>query len=568
MGDDSGEMRNLEPWKRLDGKIVMVTGASSGLGREFCLNLAMAGCNIVAAARRKDRLKSLCDEINQMKPVNSNALASSSSTEIRAVGIELDVTAAEPVIDASVQIAWNAFGRIDALVNAAGVRGSVSSSVDLSEEEWNTTIRTNLYGSWLVTKAVCRHIRKNGLKGSVIFISSISGIQRGELPGGIAYGAGKASLNAMAKIMAIELGPINIRVNSIAPGLFKSEITDGLMQKDWLDTVAKRTVPLRTFGTSDPALTSLIRYLIHDSSSYITGNIFIVDAGNTLPDLNQRRMGDEGSERCLEPWNRLDGKVVMVTGASSGLGREFCLNLAMAGCNIIAAARRKDRLKTLCDEINQKWKKASISSSSDTTTGIRAVAVELDLSAAGPVIDASVQIAWDAFGRIDALVNAAGVRGTVSSPLDLSEEEWNNTVKTNLTGSWLVTKSTCRRMQEHGLKGSRGELPGGSAYVASKAGINAMTKVMALEFGPRNIRVNSIAPGLFKSEITEGLMHKDWLNNVALKTIPLRKLGTIDPALTSLIRFLIHESSSYVSGNVFIVDSGNTLPGCPIFSSL
>ncbi|KAJ4970525.1 hypothetical protein NE237_003624 [Protea cynaroides] len=291
-------------------------------------------------------------------------------------------------------------------------------------------------------------------------------------------------------------------------------------------------------------------------------------------------MGDEGSERCLEPWNRLDGKVVMVTGASSGLGREFCLNLAMAGCNIIAAARRKDRLKTLCDEINQMWKwKASISSSSDTTTGIRAVAVELDLSATGPVIDASVQIAWDVFGRIDALVNVAGVRGTVSSPLDLSEEEWNSTVKTNLTGSWLVTKSTCHRIKEHGLKGSvlfitsiaglqRGELPGGSAYVASKAGINAMTKVMALEFGPLNIRVNSIAPGLFKSEITEGLMQKDWLNNVALKTVPLRKLGTIDPALTSLIRFLIHESSGYVSGNVFIVDSGNTLPGFPIFSSL
>ncbi|XP_043692248.1 3-oxoacyl-[acyl-carrier-protein] reductase FabG-like isoform X2 [Telopea speciosissima] len=273
----------------------------------------------------------------------------------------------------------------------------------------------------------------------------------------------------------------------------------------------------------------------------------------------------------------------MVTGASSGLGREFCLNLARAGCNIIAAARRKDRLKSLCDEINQK-SKASISSSScdvksNSPTGTLAVAVELDLSAAGPVIDASVQIAWNVFGRIDALVNAAGVRGTVKSPIDLSEEEWNSTLKTNLTGSWLLTKSVCRRINENGLKGSvmfitsiggiqRGELPGATAYVASKAGINAMTKIMAIELGPLNIRVNSIAPGLFKSEITEGLMQKDWLNNVALRTVPLRKFGTIDPALTSLIRFLIHDSSGYVSGNVFIVDSGNTLPGFPIFSSL
>jgi NAD(P)-dependent dehydrogenase (short-subunit alcohol dehydrogenase family) len=81
----------------------------------------------------------------------------------------------------------------------------------------------------------------------------------------------------------VELGVSKIRVNSISPGLFKSEITQGLMQKDWLDNVAKRTVPLRTFGTSDPALTSLVRYLIHDSSAYVSGNIFIVDAGATLP---------------------------------------------------------------------------------------------------------------------------------------------------------------------------------------------------------------------------------------------------------------------------------------------
>ena len=83
--------------------------------------------------------------------------------------------------------------------------------------------------------------------------------------------------------MALELGAYNIRANAIAPGLFKSEITSGLMQKDWLNTVAQRTCPMRTFGTSDPALTSLVRYLIHDSSRYISGNVFIVDAGATLP---------------------------------------------------------------------------------------------------------------------------------------------------------------------------------------------------------------------------------------------------------------------------------------------
>jgi NAD(P)-dependent dehydrogenase (short-subunit alcohol dehydrogenase family) len=91
---------------------------------------------------------------------------------------------------------------------------------------------------------------------------------------------------------------------------------------------------------------------------------------------------------------------------------------------------------------------------------------------------------------------------------------------------------------------------------------------MALELGAYGIRVNAIAPGLFKSEITAPLLEKKWLNNVASRIVPLKEHGTTDPALTSLVRFLIHEASSYVTGNIFVVDSGVTIPGVPIFSSL
>merc|ERR1712034_24335 len=106
----------------------------------------------------------------------------------------------------------------------------------------------------------------------------------------------------------------------------------------------------------------------------------------------------------LEPWLELENKVVMVTGASSGLGREFCLDLAKAGCRIIAAARRIDRLKSLCNEINNGI--ASSRSNDPSNDQDRAVAVELDVSASGPTIEASVQKAWDSFGRIDALINS------------------------------------------------------------------------------------------------------------------------------------------------------------------
>lgn len=102
----------MEAWNDLSGKVVMVTGASSGLGRECCIDLAKSGCKIVAAARRIDRLRSLCDEINGSGP------------DVRAVGIELDVRANSSTIEESVIKAWDTFGRIDALINNAGVRGT------------------------------------------------------------------------------------------------------------------------------------------------------------------------------------------------------------------------------------------------------------------------------------------------------------------------------------------------------------------------------------------------------------------------------------------------------------
>ncbi|KAJ4817745.1 NAD(P)-binding Rossmann-fold superfamily protein [Rhynchospora pubera] len=274
---------------------------------------------------------------------------------------------------------------------------------------------------------------------------------------------------------------------------------------------------------------------------------------------------DSDAATC-PPWKSLQGKVVMVTGASSGIGKEICLDLARAGCRVVAAARRVDQLKVLCDEINGR-------------DSVRAIGVWLDLNKEEGIIAEAVRRAWDSFGRIDALVNNAGIRDKVYSVLDWPEEKWNELMNTNLTGTWLVTKHVCRRMRDAKMKGSvinittiaaldRGQLPGGAAYVASKTGVAGISKVMALELGEFGIRANSIAPGLFKSEITAGLVGKEWIQRVCERTTPLKTYGSVDPAITSLVRYLIHDSSGYVSGNNFIVDAGATLPGVPIFSSL
>ncbi|XP_057785111.1 uncharacterized protein LOC131002657 [Salvia miltiorrhiza] len=273
----------LEPWSHLPAKIVLVTGASSGLGLEFCLDLAAAGCLVVAAARRTDRLKSLCDQINKMDGQVGGGVADGGSHRAKAVA--LDITADGPTIEAAVDKAWSAFGHVDVLINNAGVRGQVKPSLEISEEEYNNAVKTNLIGSWLVSKYVGARLRSTGRGGSIINISSASGVGRAEPVGGIAYTSSKAGLNYMTKVMALELGAYNIRVNVIGPGVFKSEITEALFGKQGFKNAVKKLVPLRAVGTTNPALTSLLRYLIHDSSAFVTGNIFVLDSGVTLPGI-------------------------------------------------------------------------------------------------------------------------------------------------------------------------------------------------------------------------------------------------------------------------------------------
>nr|VDD09827.1 unnamed protein product [Brassica oleracea] len=207
-------LNQLEPWSELKDKVVLLTGASSGIGREVCLDLGKAGCKIIAAARRVDRLEFLCSEINSL----------SSTGIMLAAPLELDVSSDAATIQKAVKQAWDIFGKIYVLINNAGIRGNVKTCLDLSEDEWDRVFRTNLTGAWLVSKYVCSLMRDPKRGGSVINVSSIAGLHRAMSLGGVAYACSKSGVDAMTKMMAIELGVFNIRVNSIAPGILKSEI--------------------------------------------------------------------------------------------------------------------------------------------------------------------------------------------------------------------------------------------------------------------------------------------------------------------------------------------------------
>ncbi len=242
----------------------------------------------------------------------------------------------------------------------------------------------------------------------------------------------------------------------------------------------------------------------------------------------------------------LSGQVALVTGASSGLGRRFATTLAASGAAVAVAARRADRLEELVGEI--------------TGRGGRAAAVPLDVTDAGS-ITAAVDAAEQQLGRVTILVNNAGIpdaQYATRMPVELVDR----VIGTNLRGPWLLACEVARRLIAAGSPGRIVNISsigafnyaGGAAalYSVTKAAVNRMTEVLAVEWARYNINVNGIAPGAFSSEMMDGMISR--LGDVTAHT-PRKRLG--DPAqLDSTLLYLVSPASEFVTGTVIKVDDG------------
>ena len=244
----------------------------------------------------------------------------------------------------------------------------------------------------------------------------------------------------------------------------------------------------------------------------------------------------------------LSGRLALVTGASSGLGRHFAATLAASGAHVLLAARRLDRLESDVAAL--------------TATGARAGAVELDVSDAASVSRAfdRVETAW---GVPDIVVNNAGV--AVSRPaLAQDEAAWDQVVDTNLKGAWLVATEAARRLVAAKRGGSLvniasilGERVGKAVapYCASKAGLLHLTRALALEWAEHGIRVNALAPGYIATDL-----NRDFLASEAgqrlMARVPQRRFGRPDD-LDGPLLLLVSEAGAYMTGAVIAVDGGH-----------
>ena len=251
----------------LTGKIAVISGASSGLGAAAARGFADAGAAIVIMARRKEKLDALAKEIEDK---GRNVLA-----------VACDVTNEESVKSA-IDKAIETYGKIDILVNMAGV--AVSGGVhDLTLEDWNKSIETNLTGVYLVSKYVVPHMIAANY-GKIVNISSVNAIIADKLDVFIRHGynASKAGVIGLTRGMAASYGKNNITVNAVGPGLFESEMTsDTLLSSESFVKGYNAANPMSRFAERGE-LNGTLLYFGSDASSYVNGQYITVDGGATI----------------------------------------------------------------------------------------------------------------------------------------------------------------------------------------------------------------------------------------------------------------------------------------------
>lgn len=252
---------------RLDGQTIAVTGASSGFGHHFAGVLASAGARVVLGARRVEKIEARVEEIR--------------AAGGEAIGLPLDVTNRES-LEQFLDGAWDLAGRLDCLIQNAGVEAGAKTFDMIDEEDWDFVLDTNLKSVWLGAKLYAERVKAHGQEGgNIVNVGSISAIRtiKGQFP----YAVSKAGLHKATEVIALEAAKLGIRVNTLAPGYILTDVSRVLLESPGSDEFRKG-IPQRRYGEFDD-LDGPLLLLASDASTYMTGSTIVVDGGHVCSSL-------------------------------------------------------------------------------------------------------------------------------------------------------------------------------------------------------------------------------------------------------------------------------------------
>jgi NAD(P)-dependent dehydrogenase (short-subunit alcohol dehydrogenase family) len=245
----------------LKGKVAMVTGAGGGVGGAIAKRLASEGCKVVLLGRDRTKLQKIASEIGDKK----NTLM-----------VLTDITKEAEILSAMEQTIQS-FDKIDILVNNAGTINDPTMFHEMTDDQWDDLIATNLIGTFKITKAVIPVLMKNG-GGSIINISSVLGIRSiPKVPLSV-YSVTKAGVIMLTKSIAVEYGQYKIRCNCVAPSTIRSSIIEPYLQDETAKKVLESAFPLHKVGEPED-IAGAVAYLCSDDSKWVTGTVMIVDGG-------------------------------------------------------------------------------------------------------------------------------------------------------------------------------------------------------------------------------------------------------------------------------------------------
>ncbi len=247
----------------IKGKVAMVTGAGGGVGKAISKRLSSEGCKVIMIGRDRNKLQKAASEIGNKK---------------NTMTVIADITKEAEVLS-SIDQTINSFDRIDILVNNAGTINDPTPFHEMTEDQWDDLVNTNLFGMFRMTKAVLPLMMKNG-GGSIINISSVLGIRSIPRVPLSVYAVTKAGVIMFTRSIAVEYGQYKIRCNCIAPSTIRSSIIEPFLQDDEAKKVLESAFPLHVIGEPED-ISGAVAYLCSDDSKWITGTTMMVDGGQS-----------------------------------------------------------------------------------------------------------------------------------------------------------------------------------------------------------------------------------------------------------------------------------------------